>query len=105
MSSYPHRPGWKVSGSSSDAAHAIARRAKTLRHCVHSFLIDRHPTAFSADQIADSLGETILSIRPRVSELNKLGLIEAANQRRKNESGMTASCWRAVLRSEERGAA
>ena len=102
---YPNRPGWKALGPSSDAAHAIARRAKTLRNRVHSFLIDRHPAAFSADQIADSLGETILSVRPRVSELNKLGLVEAANQRRKNESGMTASCWRAVLRSEERGAA
>lgn len=94
---YPNSPGWKAPGPSSDAAHAVARHARTLRHRVHAFLLDRYPVAYSADQIADNLSETVLSIRPRVAELNKLELIEATDERRKNQSGMTAHCWRAVL--------
>jgi predicted ArsR family transcriptional regulator len=92
---YPHHPGSKSPGASSEAAHAIARHATTLRMRVYCFLRERYPAAFSADQIAESLGETILSIRPRVSELNKAGEIEAAEGRSKNQSGMSAHCWRA----------
>jgi predicted Rossmann fold nucleotide-binding protein DprA/Smf involved in DNA uptake len=92
---YPHHPGSKSPGPSSEAARKIARHATTLRLRVYSFLQDRHPAAYSADQIAESLGETILSVRPRVSELNKSGEIEAAEGRRKNQSGMSAHCWRA----------
>lgn len=92
---YPHNPGWKANGPSSDAARAIARHANTLRSRVYSFLRDRYPAAYSADQIAESLGETILSIRPRVSELNSAGDIEATEGRHKNHSGMTAHLWRA----------
>jgi hypothetical protein len=79
---YPDRPGWKAKGAS-----------------VHDFLRDRFPAAFSADQIADGLGETILSVRPGVSELKKMRAIEAVSQRHKNQSGMSAHCWRAVVRS------
>jgi hypothetical protein len=77
---YPHRPVWKARGPSSEAAYAVARHATTLRMSVRSFLRDRYPVAFSAYQIADALGETILSIRPRVSEPNKMGTIEAVSR-------------------------
>jgi predicted Rossmann fold nucleotide-binding protein DprA/Smf involved in DNA uptake len=92
---YPHFLGAKTSGASAEAARKIARHATTLRMRVHSFLRDHYPAAYSADQIAENLGETILSIRPRVSELNKNGAIEAAEGRHKNQSGMSAHCWRA----------
>jgi hypothetical protein len=92
---YPQHPGSKAPGPSSEAARTIARPATTLRMRVYSFLRDRYPAAYSADQIAETLGETILSIRPRVSELNKSGEIEAAEGRSKNQSGMSAHCWRA----------
>lgn len=95
MMAYPGRPGWKARGSSIEAAYAVARHATTLRKRVHDFLLDRYPAAFSADQIADGLAETILSVRPRVSEPNKMGVIEAVSQRHKNQSGMSAHCWRA----------
>jgi hypothetical protein len=93
--SYPMTPGWKARGPSSEAARTIARHATTLRIRAYSLLRDRYPAAYSADQIAESLGETILSIRPRVSELNRSGEIEAAEGRRRNQSGMSAHCWRA----------
>lgn len=92
---YPSSPGWKVAGASKDAAQSISSHAKTVRDRVHRFLKDRYPSAFSADQIADQLGESILTIRPRVSELGRDGQIEAVTERRKNKSGMSAHCWRA----------
>ena len=92
---YPNSPGWKAPGSSLDAARNIRSHAKTVRDRVHNFLKARHPAFFSADQIADHLGESILTIRPRVSELNRAGEIEAVTERRKNASGMSAHCWRA----------
>jgi hypothetical protein len=96
MSSYPHHLGWKAPGASRNAAaHAVARHAKTLRVRVLAFLRVQYPTAFSADQIADGSGETILSVRPRVSEVHKSREIEAAEGRHKNASGLSAHYWRA----------
>ena len=91
---YPYHPGSKAPGASADAARRITGHARTLRLRVLGFLRDRYPASYSADQIAENLGETILSIRPRVSELNKAGAIEAAEVRHKNNSGMSAHCWR-----------
>ena len=92
---YPSSPGWKATGASREAANKITSHAKTVRDRVHFFLKDHYPSTFSADQIADSLGESILTVRPRVSELGRDGQIEAVNERRKNISGMSAHCWRA----------
>ena len=38
------------------------------------------------DEIAERLGLSILSVRPRFSELSRLGLIEQTNERRSNDS-------------------
>jgi hypothetical protein len=60
----------------------------------------------TADEIAAQLGCSILSVRPRVSELNVGGEIEQTGARRKNASGMTATVWRfAVRRGFEPGGA
>jgi predicted ArsR family transcriptional regulator len=48
----------------------------------------------TADEIAMDLNLSVLSVRPRVSELNRNGEIEQTGTRRKNESGMTATVWR-----------
>jgi predicted ArsR family transcriptional regulator len=99
---YPDSPGWKAQGPSRDAATAVTSHAKNLRDRVHGFLQEQYPSAYSADQIAARLGETILSVRPRVSELHKAQLIEAAAGRSKNQSGMTANCWRAMMNEGRR---
>ena len=92
---YPNSPGWKSPGPSKDAAVTITGHAKTVRDRVHLFLVEQYPRSFSADQIADALGENILTVRPRVSELHGKELIEPTAERRKNASGMSAQCWRA----------
>jgi hypothetical protein len=92
---YPSDPDWKAPGTSKDAAEAITSRAKTMRARVLGFLTQHHPSSFTADQIAADLGESILTVRPRVSELRR-SEIEPSGERRLNASGMFASCWRAV---------
>lgn len=79
--SYPDRPGFKTTGPSEEAADAIAPRALRIRDSV-------------LEVIAAPLGLSILTVRPRVSELHRMGEIRRASDRRCNASGMTASTWR-----------
>jgi predicted ArsR family transcriptional regulator len=89
---YGELPGFKVTGPSKEAAHAIAGRSGTLRERVLA-MISRYPGS-TADEIAEVIGETVLACRPRLSELKKLGLIEPTGERGKNVSGQSAHKWR-----------
>jgi len=91
MSEYPNLPGWKEGDTSRQAAEAMVH-APTLRGTVYTFIII-HP-GHTADEIAEHLGESILAIRPRVSELRRLGLI-VEDGKGKNKSGATAHRWKA----------
>jgi hypothetical protein len=93
---YPDAPGFKDWGTSRDAALAIACQAKTLRAAVLNCLLDAAPGALSADQIAIRLRRSPFSLRPRVSELARAGLIEPGPTRVVNDSGMSARTWRAA---------
>ena len=88
---YPNAPGFKTEGTSRQAAAAMAPRARTLRDRVDDLFTSRELTA---DECAAALGETVLSVRPRLSELVKLRRIEDAGERRRNESGLSATVWR-----------
>lgn len=90
---YPFAPGFKEVTTSKDAAAAVGGKASALRDSVVSTLQWHDRTA---DEIATDLGVSVLSIRPRVSELHKQGLIEKTGKRRKNSSGMSAHVWRLV---------
>ncbi len=90
---YPDAPGFKVIGPSEDAAISIAARAPRIRDAVLD-VIANNPAGITADEIASALGLSILTVRPRVSELHRLGEIRATGDRRCNSSGMTASVWR-----------
>jgi predicted ArsR family transcriptional regulator len=94
---YPDSPGFKSRGTSSVAARRITPHAEALRDRVFSFLKANYPAPFTADEVADRLGVSILSARPRLSELRRSALIEPTAERRKNRSGLSAHCWRAVL--------
>jgi hypothetical protein len=50
----------------------------------------------TADEAAAKLGESVLSIRPRISELRARGLIAPTGERRRNASGMRAMVWGVV---------
>lgn len=100
---YPHSPGFKgeSGGPSEQAAKNIAPKVTGLRRMVLDFLRSKATEPMTADQIAAAINRSILSIRPRVAELNALGLIEPDQTRGKNESGMTANRWRAIPEQHE----
>lgn len=98
---YPTSPGFKSRGTSSLAARRIAPHAAALRERVFAFLKANYPAAFTADEVADRLGVSILSVRPRMSELRRSDMIEPTEERRVNASGMMAHCWRAIVAVNE----
>jgi hypothetical protein len=82
---YPAEPGFKEATTSREGALKIATDAKTLRANVLNVLHDVAPNCLSADQIAI-----------RVSELKKAGQIVKCEIRTRNDSGLSASTWRAA---------
>lgn len=97
MNSYPTIPGHKRSGCSADAAEAMQVSAPTIQQRVLDLLRSRPMTP---DECAVTLGKSLLSVRPRCSELIALGLVEETGERHRNTSGLMA----AVLRAKQGGA-
>lgn len=89
---YPLNPGWKAPGTSREAAERIEPSASVLREQVFETLA-ASPGGLTADEIATKLQRSILSVRPRVSELSAGGRIKRAERRGKNASGMSAAVW------------
>lgn len=88
---YPGSPGFKTSGPSQEAAEAMKPTAATLR--AHALaVLERGPK--TADEVADAMRESILSVRPRLSELRATGAIVDSGLRRLNASGKNATVWR-----------
>lgn len=91
---YPDTPGFKADGPSAEAADHAASAAATLRAQALALLRTR---SLTADEIAAALGRSVLSVRPRISELVTLGQVEDTGERRRNRSGRRASVWRTVV--------
>lgn len=84
---YPHHAGYKTTGTSQDAANAIegSGRAATLRMAVLGFYVVH--IEGTPDECAETLGESVLSIRPRCSELLTSGDLCRTGKRRKSSEG------------------
>ena len=87
---YPDRPGYKREGTSKEAAESIAPKAEDLRSKVMRMLRAGNMTA---DEIVTLLEVDKLSIRPRVSELVKMGKVFDTGYRHRNGSGKKAIVW------------
>lgn len=99
---YPHAPSAKINGTSEEAARSMDGKAQTLRAEVLKVMLKTHaPRGWTADEMATWLGETVLSIRPRFSELKALGKIYDRGERRKNSSGRNAVVWHATQPGEQ----
>lgn len=91
MSNYPQTPGFKTGGTSAQVAIAVADDAATLRAlCLEVITLRGDMTT---DEAAAILGRSVLSVRPRFSELLKMGKIFESGERRKNASGHSAMVW------------
>lgn len=92
-------PGHKEETTSRLAAEHVASSAETLRSLVLSAILAEPRTA---DEVAEALGQTVLAIRPRVSELRKLNKVrpllgpDGRQVRRANASGINAIVWECV---------
>ena len=90
---YPMVAGSKEHSTSRDAAIAIeaSGKAATLRvECLNLFKSGFRGTA---DECAHKINEDILSIRPRIAELHKRGLIEKTGNRRNADGGRPSHEW------------
>lgn len=93
---YPNHAGAKEQATSMENAERIEKtgRAESLRDRVRKlFAIG---VELTADEIAQTLGEPYIAIRPRLSELRTLGLIEPNGTRRPSSNGGTSHVWRWV---------
>ncbi len=90
---YPQLPGANQRDTSLAAAEMMADKAPTLRELCKAAL-KASDGGLTADEVAEVLDQSILSIRPRLTELGRLGEIEDAGERRKNQSGKKAIVWR-----------
>lgn len=92
---YPASPGFKEGTTSRDAAKGLGD-VSALRADVLKAIRDRPSTA---DEVATHLGLSVLTVRPRVSELRKQEKVRphvgATGKaiRRNNESGAAATVW------------
>jgi predicted ArsR family transcriptional regulator len=88
---YPKSPGFKEHETSKQAAEAMQSSAPRLRERVLACL---RRGAMTPDEVADRMGMSVLSIRPRFTELARLGRIIDTGHRRANTSGRQAKVWR-----------
>jgi hypothetical protein len=93
---YPGAPGFKAFGPSEEAVTRIAPTAAAMRATVLQVYPNTYPQGLTADEVATALNLSVLSVRPRVSELRRAGSLTDTGSRRKNQSGMTATVWRFV---------
>lgn len=92
---YPSDPGFKEKGGTSElAARRVAAHAETLRGKALALLKEIYPLGLSSDEVAAKCGVTVLAMRPRITELGLMGLIEKTGATVRNISGHPARVWR-----------
>jgi hypothetical protein len=95
---YPDAPGFKERTTSREAAAAVESGASILRERVFNAIAAAGDRGMTADEAAAAISESVLAVRPRVTELAKAAppRVEPTGVRRKNESGLNAKVWRAT---------
>lgn len=86
--SYPHAPGARARDTSRAAADHAAETAPLLR--ARALAVVERSNGLTADEVAGRLGLSILSVRPRLTELSRLGKVRDSGERRRNASGKSA---------------
>ena len=100
FSDYPNAPGWKATDTETSRQAAVLAKPQvaTLREqCLDVLRVK----PMTADEVASELLSSVLSIRPRISELKLMGRVEQTPRRRCNVSGRSAVVWRLALAQAE----
>ena len=99
------RPLWRKNSTGETAkAAALAGEKRTLRQRVLD-LIEAADAPMIPEELlerlrADGVQTVLTSVRPRCSELARLGLITDSGERRKGEGGCKAIAWKATTAGE-----
>jgi len=91
---YPHAPGARDRDTSQASAADVQPIAATLR--AKALAVVERSNGLTADEVAGRLGLSILSIRPRLTELARLQKVRDTGIRRRNASGKQAIVWAAL---------
>ena len=97
---YPHRPGWKRTDTSRDAAAVFGFIALTMRDQCLAALQEDGPA--TSDEIAVKIGRPYMSVRPRLTELQAMGLVVDSGQRRLNPQRVRTVVWRLATPGDTR---
>jgi len=92
-SAHAQAPLLPESGGDAQARRVNPGRGERLRALALQALAAA-PCGLTADEIAARLNESVLAVRPRVSELFHARLIEKTGERRPNASGLNAHVWK-----------
>lgn len=95
IDNYPDTPGHKGTATSRQAAHDIKPKQRHLQQRVLDS-IRASIFGMSPEQIAEAIGESVYSVRPRCSELARKGLIKDSGRRGKTDFGKASISWVAV---------
>lgn len=98
---YPQKPGAQDRDTSRAAAEHADETAPQLR--ARALAVLERSKGLTADEVAGRLGLSILSIRPRVTELARLGKVRDSGLRRRNASGRNAIVWAPIYPASIKG--
>ena len=91
---YPESPGYQDTDTSEAAAESMQMEVNGLRAlCLEAIV----KSPLTPDEVARCIGRDRLAIRPRITELKEMGLIEDSGERRSNVSGRKAIVYRRRL--------
>ena len=93
---YPNRAGYKKRRTSKQASLDISKRSPTIRQQCLQIVKNKKLYGATPDEVADLLNISILSVRPRFSELVLKDCIKDTNKTRKNQSGKQAIVWKYI---------
>lgn len=79
-----------------EAAQKVAPKAPILRMKVLQYLQSRGQLGATGEQVANEIDEWIYSVKPRITELVRLGLVVDSNRRYKNSRNRNEVVWVAV---------
>lgn len=94
---YNGTPGFKERTTSRDAAIAMSGQAANLRNLALAAIAESGSYGLSADEVAGKLNQSVLAIRPRITELGPKHLDEierVPGVTRLNKSRKHAAVWR-----------
>ena len=86
-------PGYKEHSTSKEAATKVASRSRKLREKTLDAIKRKHSYGATPEEVSEILNESILSIRPRFTELKIMEWIFDSGERRRNAFNSNTKVW------------